>query len=92
MIKVRPGIHTAYKGPIALPLTTSELYPQPTEPGFDCTRLSHTAGPTPTSGPAKWGSNIRAVAFFMWSLTLALPLFVTMLCMSPLVLAFDKYK
>ncbi|MEW5306753.1 MAG: hypothetical protein WDW36_009195 [Sanguina aurantia] len=54
--------------------------------------MGATFGPTPTSGPAKWGSNIRAVAFFMWSLTLALPLFVSMLCMSPLVLAFDKYK
>jgi 1-acyl-sn-glycerol-3-phosphate acyltransferase len=35
---------------------------------------------------------IRALAFFLWSLTLAVPLFIIMAVMSPLVLALDKYK
>ncbi|GAX80248.1 hypothetical protein CEUSTIGMA_g7686.t1 [Chlamydomonas eustigma] len=35
---------------------------------------------------------LRALLFFAWSLTLAVPLFVTMALMAPLVLAMDKYK
>ncbi|KAG2434449.1 hypothetical protein HYH02_012279 [Chlamydomonas schloesseri] len=37
-------------------------------------------------------AKIRAIMFFAWSFLLSLPLFVTMMVMAPLVLAFDKYR
>ena len=45
--------------------------------------------------PASKGSvfdKIRAVLFFAWSMTLAVPLFISMTVMSPLVLWLDKYR
>jgi len=36
--------------------------------------------------------NIRALAFFLWSFTLALPLFVSMMIMAPFVITMDKYR
>lgn len=35
---------------------------------------------------------IRSTTFFMWSLLLSVPLFMTMITMAPFVMAFDKHK
>lgn len=37
-------------------------------------------------------AKLRALLFFLWSFTLALPLFVTMLAMAPFVMLFDKSR
>jgi hypothetical protein len=37
-------------------------------------------------------AKLRALAFFLWSFSLSLPLFVTMLVMAPLVMALDKTR
>ncbi|KAL6750592.1 hypothetical protein V8C86DRAFT_816958 [Haematococcus lacustris] len=42
--------------------------------------------------PPSLFDKIRALAFFVWSFALALPLFVTMLSMAPFVMALDKYR
>jgi len=42
--------------------------------------------------PAGLIDKIRATAFFLWSLLLAVPLFATMLAMAPFVVAFDKFR
>lgn len=37
-------------------------------------------------------AKVRALLFFLWSFTLALPLFATMTAMAPFVLLFDKHR
>jgi hypothetical protein len=37
-------------------------------------------------------AKVRAILFFAWSFTLALPLFVTMMLLAPFVIIFDKYR
>lgn len=37
-------------------------------------------------------ARIRAIAFFTWSMALAVPFFVIMLLMTPFVLLFDKHR
>ncbi|GLI70468.1 hypothetical protein VaNZ11_015378 [Volvox africanus] len=46
------------------------------------------AAPQPNELLAK----VRAILFFTWSFTLSLPLFITMLLMAPIVMAFDKFR
>jgi hypothetical protein len=55
-------------------------------------------GPPPTppaaapSGLTKLLANARAVLFGLWTFTLAIPLFIMMLAMSPIVLLTDKFR
>lgn len=37
-------------------------------------------------------AKIRGFLFYLWTFTLALPLFVTMLAQAPFVLLFDKHR
>lgn len=37
-------------------------------------------------------AKLRGLGFYMWTILLAIPLFVTMLVMAPLVLMFDKVR
>lgn len=37
-------------------------------------------------------ARVRAIMFFSWSMLLALPLFVSMLCLAPFVMLFDKSR
>lgn len=46
----------------------------------------------PELKPGGFLAKLRALAFFLWSFLLALPLFVSMLLMAPLVMLTDKYR
>lgn len=46
----------------------------------------------PAELPIGFFDKVRALLFFAYSFILALPLFVTMVAMTPFVLAFDKFK
>ena len=37
-------------------------------------------------------ARVRALAFYLWTLALSLPLFVTMLCIAPFVAALDRHR
>lgn len=46
----------------------------------------------PSAGKSSFAAGIRGFCFYLWTLTLSLPLFVTMLVMAPFVMLFDKVR
>lgn len=45
-----------------------------------------------SAGKSSLAAGIRGFCFYLWTLTLSLPLFVTMLVMAPFVMLFDKVR
>ncbi|GFR45352.1 hypothetical protein Agub_g6721 [Astrephomene gubernaculifera] len=98
---VRPSVITAQRlrGPASLLSerrsfagATAEPGPRPIEPCQSATASIPLSDSDATPEPNVLLSKIRAIAFFAWSFMLSLPLFMTMVVMSPFVLAFDKYR
>mmetsp|Transcript_14175 Transcript_14175/g.42773 ORF Transcript_14175/g.42773 Transcript_14175/m.42773 type:complete len:341 (-) Transcript_14175:1423-2445(-) len=48
--------------------------------------------PEDAKGKSSFAAGIRGFCFYLWTLTLSLPLFVTMLVMAPFVMLFDKVR
>jgi hypothetical protein len=47
---------------------------------------------TPHAGKSSTAAKLRGLGFYLWTILLAVPLFVTMLLMAPFVFLFDRFR